>query len=224
MSEWWTYTLSDFLLFSPRTYYRLLARHNAALWPGHLLVAALGLGLLAVLRRPRPWHGRAVSAVLALLWAWVGWSFVGTRYAAINWAAGPFAWVFAGEALLFAWIGAARGALTFRTGGSRIGLALFAGSVVIYPMLAPLLGRGAGAAELFGIMPDPTAVGTVGLLLLASGRGRGALLIAPVLWCIVTDLTLLAMGSPEAALPPLAVVTALGAWWRRGRRREEAVA
>jgi hypothetical protein len=23
MSEWWSYSLSDFLLFSPRTYYRL---------------------------------------------------------------------------------------------------------------------------------------------------------------------------------------------------------
>ena len=33
MSEWWTYTLSDFLLFSPRTYYRLFELHHRALWP-----------------------------------------------------------------------------------------------------------------------------------------------------------------------------------------------
>jgi hypothetical protein len=30
MSEWWTYTLSDFLLFSPRVYYRLFELHNRA--------------------------------------------------------------------------------------------------------------------------------------------------------------------------------------------------
>ncbi len=43
MSEWWTYTLSDFLLFSPRVYYRLLELHNHALWPAHLLTIARGL-------------------------------------------------------------------------------------------------------------------------------------------------------------------------------------
>jgi hypothetical protein len=36
MPEWWTYTLSDFLLFSPRAYYRLIERHNAAVWPWQL--------------------------------------------------------------------------------------------------------------------------------------------------------------------------------------------
>ena len=33
MSEWWTYSLSDFLLFSPRTYYRLFELYNLAIWP-----------------------------------------------------------------------------------------------------------------------------------------------------------------------------------------------
>ena len=29
MSEWWTYRLSNFLLFSPRTYYRLFELYNS---------------------------------------------------------------------------------------------------------------------------------------------------------------------------------------------------
>ena len=37
MSEWWTYTISDFLMFSPRTYYRMLERYNTAIWPGQIL-------------------------------------------------------------------------------------------------------------------------------------------------------------------------------------------
>jgi hypothetical protein len=37
MSEWWTYSLSDFLLFSPRTYYRLFELYNLAVWPWHVL-------------------------------------------------------------------------------------------------------------------------------------------------------------------------------------------
>jgi hypothetical protein len=31
MSEWWTYSLWDFLLFSPRTYYRLFELYNLAI-------------------------------------------------------------------------------------------------------------------------------------------------------------------------------------------------
>ena len=45
MPEWWTYALSDFLLFSPRTYYRLIERHNAAVWPAQIVTLGLGLGI-----------------------------------------------------------------------------------------------------------------------------------------------------------------------------------
>jgi hypothetical protein len=34
MSEWWTYRLTSFLLFSPRTYYRTIERYNLEIWPG----------------------------------------------------------------------------------------------------------------------------------------------------------------------------------------------
>jgi hypothetical protein len=67
MSEWWTYALSDFLLFSPRTYYRLIERHNAAVWPGQILSLGLGLVIAGLLRRPASWQGRVISAVLAVL-------------------------------------------------------------------------------------------------------------------------------------------------------------
>ena len=42
MSEWWTYRLSDFLMFSPRTYYRLFELYNAEVWPGHWVGLSVG--------------------------------------------------------------------------------------------------------------------------------------------------------------------------------------
>src|SRR5690349_20103288 len=54
MSEWWSYRLSDFLLFSPRTYHRLFELHNIALWPMHVAALALGASLLWA-----AWQGRA---------------------------------------------------------------------------------------------------------------------------------------------------------------------
>ena len=47
MSEWWTYRPVNFLLFSPRVYWRMFELHNAALWP--LQVLALAAGLIIIL-------------------------------------------------------------------------------------------------------------------------------------------------------------------------------
>src|SRR5258707_15614550 len=49
MSEWWTYRLTSFLLFSPRTYYRLLELYNLAIWPAQLAGAAIGVAIVALL-------------------------------------------------------------------------------------------------------------------------------------------------------------------------------
>ena len=43
MSEWWTYRPSDFLLFAPRTYYRLIELYNSEVWP--LQIGALIVGM-----------------------------------------------------------------------------------------------------------------------------------------------------------------------------------
>ncbi len=51
MSEWWTYSLSDFLLFSPRTYYRLSELYNIAIWPAQIVMLALGVALVVLLRQ-----------------------------------------------------------------------------------------------------------------------------------------------------------------------------
>src|SRR3982074_3146188 len=46
MSEWWTYRPEDFLLFSPRVYWRMFELHNAGLWAPQVLALAAGLILI----------------------------------------------------------------------------------------------------------------------------------------------------------------------------------
>ncbi|HEX7336769.1 MAG TPA: DUF6064 family protein [Gemmatimonadales bacterium] len=200
MGEWWSYTLSDFLLFSPRAYFRLLERHNQALWPAQLLTVGLGFTILGLLARPRPWQGRAVSALLAGLWVWVAWAFLWNRYATINWAVNYLVPLFVLEAGLLAWIGVVRRRLTFRLrhgAAGGLGVAVFALALLIYPVIGPLAGRPWSQAEIFGIVPDPTVVGTLGLLLLAEGRRRWELMAVPLLWCAISGATLWAMHSVE---------------------------
>ena len=216
MPEWWTYTLTDFLLFSPRTYYRLIERHNLALWPTQILAVAMAAVIAILLLRPTPGRSRAVAGLLAALWAWVGWTFVAGRYATINWAACYLAWLFAAEALLFGWLGVTASELRLswrRDAAGLAGGALFVGSVALYPLLAPALGRGWTQSEVFGIAPDPTVLGTLGLLLLAGGRPRSrwTLMAIPLAWGLLSGATLWAMGSPEAwvVLPAVVLVPLL---------------
>ena len=46
MPEWSTYTLSDFLMYAPRTYWRLVELHNRDFWPLQLPLLAAGLAAL----------------------------------------------------------------------------------------------------------------------------------------------------------------------------------
>jgi hypothetical protein len=151
----------------------------------------------------------------------VGWAFVWQRYVTINWAATYLTGLYAVEVLLLGWSGVARGAPSFRwtrDATGAIGLVLFAVALAVYPLLAPLAGRGWRQSEIFGIAPDPTVLATAGLLLLVEGPPRWKLLIAPVLWCALSGATLLAMGSFEAWILLPAVLLTVGAAGARGRR------
>jgi len=211
MSEWWTYTLSDFLLFSPRVYYRLFELHNRALWPAHLLTAALGLAILLMLLRPVRGRERIIPALLGALWIWIAWAFFGERYATINWAAAYVVPVFVLEGLLLIGVGA-WGRLAFagvRNGPGLAGIGLFALALAGYPLLAAAMGRPWAAAEVLGIAPDPTAVATLAVLALAHGKVRRWLMIIPLLWCAVTGATLWAMEAGDALVAPAAALAAV---------------
>ncbi|TIQ21057.1 MAG: hypothetical protein E5X51_12560 [Mesorhizobium sp.] len=212
MSEWWTYRLEDFLLFSPRVYWRMFELANAAFWPLQLLTLAAGLAIvLLVLRRPRR-HGLWIALVLAGLFAFVGWSLLWSRYAAINWAIAYVAPAFCLQALLLVF-GAARGGLAFdrRDLAARLGLLIAVVGLVVYPLLPPLFGRPWTSAEVFGIAPDPTAIAALGVLLAASGGLVPLLLAIPLLWLLLSGLTLHAMGDAQAWLPLLAAATTVAA-------------
>jgi hypothetical protein len=198
MQDWWSYTLSDLLLFSPRTYYRMIERHNETVWPAQLLTMALGIGILGMLLRPTARHGRIIAGILATLWIGVAWVFLLERYATINWAIRYLLPLFVLEALLLVWWGVIGGKLIFAIQPARhntIGALLFVMSLLIYPGLAAIFGRPWKQSEIFGITPDPTVLATVGLLVMTNSRYRWGLLPVPLLWCGIAAATLWAMSA-----------------------------
>jgi hypothetical protein len=222
LEEWWTYTISDFLLFSPRTYYRMIALYNRALWPAQIAAVVLGLLMLFLSSRDGAKESRVILLVLAVFWALVAYAFHLQRYAAINWAARYAAAAFALEVLLLLAAALAPSVKFLRPKASDqwLGLGLFLFALLAYPPLPPLSGRTWTEAEIFGLSPNPTALGTLGLLLMARGRLRIPLMILPFLWCIAGSLTLIAMRAPEAWIISVAGALALLAAARSGLRTE----
>ena len=191
MSQWWTYRLSDFLMFSPRTYWRLVELYNREVWPVHAVALGLGIALLLAAASGRPSGARGVAAGLAAAWLWVGWAFHWQRYATINWAASGFAvafWIEAGLLLLAAGAhgGVRQGSATMRAAG----WASAVGGVILYPLAAPAAGRPWAQSEVFGLMPEPTALATVGLLLVLRQPRTSWLLVVPVVSLLVGAATL----------------------------------
>ncbi|MEQ1865648.1 MAG: DUF6064 family protein [Micropepsaceae bacterium] len=213
MSEWWTYSLSDFLLFSPRTYYRLFALYNDAVWPAHIATAALGALCLALARRGGALGTRAVLTVLAALWLWIAWAFHAERFVAINWAAIYYAYAFTLQAALLLWVALVRPPDGTRAASSPIAFAVALFAILLQPAIGSLFGRDWHQAEVFGLSPDPTAVATLALLAMQA-RPPWLLIIFPALWCVMTGLTLWTMQAPDALLTPIAGALALlaGAW------------
>lgn len=223
MSEWWTYRLSSFLLFSPRTYYRLFELYNAAIWPAQVVAVALGVGVVVLLRSGAGARGRLFAGILSACWLWVAIAFLAGRYASINFAATYFAWAFGVEAGLLAGIGVVGGRMEFEwpaDGAQRVGLAMFVFALLAEPLVGPALGRTWKQVEIFGVAPDPTVIATLGLILLVRMRRRWLLMVVPVLWCFVTGGTLLALKAPDFWIPWTAAISAvtLASWQTRARR------
>ena len=223
MSEWWTYRLTSFLLFSPRTYYRTIELYNLDVWPAQLAGVAIGIAIVALLGIGSVTRDRVVAALLGVCWLWVGWAFLYQRYAQINWVATWIGALFALEAALLVFVGGVARRIAFALPGdrtARLAIALIAVIVIGYPLLAPLNGRVWTSAEVFGAAPDPIALATVAVLALVRGRIRWLLLAIPLLWCAFSALTLRAMKSTEFfVVIAVAVLALVPAFSSSGRAR-----
>lgn len=192
MAAWLSYSLADFIPFSPEAYLRLFERYHADIWPLQLLGWVAGLGLLWLFRRRR---AVAAAALLAACWLWTGLVFQRGYYAELNWAAGYFGWAFAVQGLLLATAGFTAKLEEHTAAPALIGLA-----VIGHPLFVAFSGGNTAwySAGLFATAPDPTAVATLGLTLAVQGWRRWLLAALPALWCGLG--LLMALGLERPAL------------------------
>lgn len=207
MADWFDYTLSDLLLFSSETYWRLFEQVNLVVWPYQLVVLPALIGLAVACMSGWLRNGLIVGVSLASCWAFVGIVFLEKYYSEINWAiyyVMPLVWVQIVLLLLFS------PRLDYSTFGHTPVLALvvvlFA---LIYPVLGLLDGRPFTQVEVVGIAPDPTAFFNVALMALAKPDWRRTVLsFLPSIWLATSVATIITLESSNAAAAAMIAVMA----------------
>lgn len=190
----------------------LVGRYNAAIWPLPLLAPALALLALGLVLRPIPGGGRIAAAFLAAAWAGVGIDFHIKTVSAIDFLAPVYGAFCLAQAALLAWAGVLRGQMAAgfrRDAAGWLGLALASLAILGYPPLALLTGRSWPGLPIVGVTPDPTAMLTLGLLLITATRRPLLLLMVPVLWSLVAGVTGWMLDTPERLLLPAAAAIAV---------------
>ncbi|WP_078085738.1 DUF6064 family protein [Microbulbifer mangrovi] len=200
MSDWASYQLQDFIPFSGDVYFRLLARMGEDFWPLQWAFLALGIIALVVAIRGR---ARLALLLLALPWGFVAVAFFAQRYVTLNWAGDYLCWAWLLQGALLA--GIAWSGFGCARARPRPSLSLLIGSFLVLiafigpPLTTLAAGGGWRQAEFFGLHPDPTALFTFGIaLLVLRGPALWGVVLIPILWIVVSALTLLVLESPRA--------------------------
>lgn len=189
--------------FTPSQFLALFEQYNAAVWPlqAVTLAAALWVVVLLAVRPGRRSTDLAATAVLVAFSLIVGVGYFGFGFARQLSPAGYlFAAIFLGEAALLAHATFRPGALTFsaapgwRTAASAIVLAY---ALVGYPVIGLLAGRAPVESPWLGVVPCPTTIFTIGLLLRSTSRTPARFLLLPIVWSFVGTMAALRFGILE---------------------------
>lgn len=175
------------LPFTSEQFFGVFRLYNSTVWPTQVFLVLLAVLAIVFIALRRPWSGAAVSAILALLWVWIGVAYHLAFFARINPVAYGFGALSIVGGVLFAWHGVICRRFefafdrSFRTG---LGIALLAFALVVYPVWSTLAGHGYPELPTFGL-PCPTTIFTIGVLALASGTRLRTVLAVPILWSLV---------------------------------------
>jgi hypothetical protein len=187
------------LPFTRDQFIAVFATYNAAIWPAQVLAYIAGAVALVALFRPSPTSDRLIASVLAAMWIWTGATYHLLFFTEINRAALGFGIVFIVQGALFAYLGLARGRLSFRFQAGVagwVGLGFVAYASILYPLIGIATGHTYPELPMFGVTPCPVTIFTLGMLLLAT-RLPFWLLIVPTLWSLIGGSAAILLDVPQ---------------------------
>jgi hypothetical protein len=187
------------LPFTVEQFFTIFSQYNHAVWPAQLVLIAMALAAIVLVIWPRARSGITVSAILFVLWAWLGVAYHLVFFSRINRLAFAFAAVSVlGSFVFLAW-GVVRRRVRFE-GCPRwqawSGGFLFLYALLIYPALSWAGGHPYFSSPTFGV-PCPTTIFTFGVLAFATPPLPRVLLAVPLLWSVIGGQAALRLGVPQ---------------------------
>lgn len=174
------------LPFTSEQFLDVFTAYNTALSPFALLLWLISFALVVrLLWTGRP-LGTSVALLLAVHWAWSGVAYHVGFFAEINPAARLFGALFLIQAVLFLWWGVVRRELwfTWRRSPRHVVAAIVLVYALLYPLAVIASGHRYPAMPTFGV-PCPTAILTIGFLLVMETGPRWSIAAIPLVWTMI---------------------------------------
>ena len=173
--------------FTFEEFLEMLERFNNDWWPLHLIMYALAIAAIYFAIRKTSYSGKIVTAILAFFWIWVGTVFNMLYFSKLYQMAYLFVVLYILEGIILAWVGIFRKNLTFSVRADLFGLT--GGIMIIYALIGyPLVGYATGRGFLHllysGMMPCPTAIFTLGILLWSDKPMPKIVPVIPVIYAL----------------------------------------
>ena len=178
----------------------------------HPLVAILALAVsvlaLVLALRGTAQGRRVVPFLLAACWLWIGAAWHIGTFAQLNFAAPAYGALFLLQGVILLWLGVRRRLELARPRGwpGAAGCILALVAIIAMPLVDHLQGWPWSSVRLAGMDPCPTAVLTLGILLLAQPP-RPSTMAIPALWTLIAAFTGWVLGiAPDMLLPVAALI------------------
>ena len=192
-----SFSLRDLLIFSPESYFKLFEISNQALWPFQLPLLLLALLAIALIYKRPHFTSKLIYSGLGLIWVFVAYWYFNLHYSQISTYAHYLAYAFYAQACLlfmFAFFSNSESINFEQTNYQKLplvlGVALITYGLIIHPIVSILIwNQPLIRVELFSIAPDPTAIASIGFILLLPAKGSFILTIIPILFLLMSFMT-----------------------------------
>lgn len=188
------------LPFSRLEFLQVFVEYNQSIWPLQIIAAALGVLALMLLFVHEAWADRTIAGILVVLWTIMAVGYHWLFFSTINSAAILFGGLFLVAALTFLVEGVVRNRVRFRMLRDLRGwlaLVLLGYSLIVYPIVGLVATHPYPETPLFGVVPCPTTIFTLGLLVLASHPRPILLAAVPILWAAIGGSAAILLNVPQ---------------------------
>ncbi|WP_438862866.1 DUF6064 family protein [Neptunicella sp.] len=201
--------LSAFFTLKGDNYLQFVTDFNRQSWPLQISSLILCMWLLWLLHQNN--RSKTITRIFAICWIWVGCYFHYHFYTSLTPMAVFDAIAFAVQGCLFFLLsGKIQFHSPYHDRNSKIGYAGLAACMLLPTLAASFSGQSWWQISLVGMMPTPTALATLALLLLTTSKYRFLLAVIPFGWCIIAGVTHLNIGMHDWFVAPLVALIACG--------------